>query len=260
MDILLYLSTGVIAGILSGLLGIGGGLVTVPALFFLFRYLDFPSHSTMHMAIGTSLASMIFNTLASALSYARKNNVLWDLFKSMLPGLVAGSLIGALVAEFLTTRILATIFGLVACIIGASFLHSYTQKISAHLPRRGVLGIYGFSIAFSSNILGLGGGTFTVPTLLFHHVPERKAIGTSAVIGFLIAFLGTLFYLFVETPQKALPYTLGFIYLPAFVYLSLASFFTAFFGVYLAHKISPRNLRRIFGCALILVGISMFIL
>ncbi len=255
---LLYLLVGSMSGLLAGLLGISGGVFTVPCLFFLFRYLDFPPNYVMHMAIGTSLASMVFNALAATIAHARKKNVLWDLFKQLLPGIIIGSIIGGFTADFLSTPILETIFAIFISVLGFHFIRPFFQSPKKTVwPGKRLLGIYGAVIAFLANILGIGGGTMTVPTLLHHQIPEKKAIATAAATGLVITFFGALSYMAFGVNDVKVPLSFGYIYLPAFLIVSFSSLFTVGYGADLTDRLSPLALRRIFGSLLLIIGLLM---
>ncbi len=260
LAIILYAILGSISGLLAGLLGISGGVVTVPCLFFIFRLLDFPLAFSMQVAIGTSLAAMVFNTFSSTLAHSKKKAILWDLFKGMLPGIILGSLLGAYFGDLLSSLFLELLFGIFACLLGIQFLHPFflLKASRQKTPNKAKLSLYGLTIAFISNILGIGGGVITVPTLLYHHIPERRAIGTSAATGFVITFFGALFYLYFGLGEVAAPHTIGFIYLPAFIVIGITSSISAVYGAFLTQKLSPPLLRRLFGVVLILVGLVMF--
>ncbi|MBI2743247.1 MAG: sulfite exporter TauE/SafE family protein [Chlamydiales bacterium] len=259
--LLLYALIGTTAGLFAGLLGISGGVITVPCLFFIFRFLDFPQAFSMHLAIGTSLAAMFFNGVSSTLAHKKRNGVVWEIFKGMLPGIVLGSLIGAFFADRLSSVILEMIFGLFACLLGIHFLRPFFNP-KAHqqkAPGKSRLGLYGLLISFISNILGIGGGIITVPTLLHHQVPEKKAIGTSAATGMVVSLFGAIFYLYYGLDAISFPYSVGYLYLPAFIIISVTSSITAIYGAFLTSRLSPAHLRRIFGIALIAIGIIMLL-
>ena len=259
LAIILYAIIGSTAGLFAGLLGISGGVITVPCLFFIFRFLDFPQAFCMQMAIGTSLAAMVFNTLSSTWAHSKRKVVVWDIFKGMLLGIILGSLLGAYFGDRLSSVFLAMIFGLFACLLGINFLYPYFTLTSRKKKNPGAvrLTLYGVFIAFISNILGIGGGIITVPILLHHQIPERRAIGTSAATGFVITFFGALSYLYFGYGELSLPYTFGFIYLPAFLTIGLTSSISAVYGAFLTQRLSPPLLRRIFGLALLAVGLVM---
>lgn len=262
LGIVLYALIGTTAGLFAGLLGISGGVITVPCLFFIFRFLDFPQAFAMQLAIGTSLASMVFNGLSSTLSHSKRKSVGWDLFKAMLPGIVFGSLIGAYFGDRLSSTILEMVFGLFACILGLHFLRPFFNP-KAHRtlpPGKTKLGAYGLLISFISNILGIGGGIITVPVLLHHQIPEKRAIGTSAATGLIISLFGALFYLYYGADAPiASAYTIGYLYLPAFLVISVTSSLTAIYGASLTARLSPAVLKRIFGFALMAIGLIMLL-
>jgi uncharacterized membrane protein YfcA len=259
LEIFLYSLIGVFSGTLAGLLGVSGGIITVPCLFFLFGFLGFPESAQIHMAIGTSLASMVFSAGASTYAHSRRKMVLWTVFFQMLPGVIIGSLIGAFFASFLSESILKKIFGGFACLLGINFLRSkVVQIIDKKLPPVGILALCGSGIGALSNILGIGGGIITVPFLLHHHISERKAIATSAATGFVITLFGACAYLYFGMHVN-IPKSVGYLYLPAFGVITISSFISALYGARLTESLSPRLLRKIFGFLLIITGISMFL-
>jgi uncharacterized protein len=259
----IYGLIGVVAGLLGGLLGISGGVIIVPLLVLIFKYNAFPPEYLMHLAIGTSLAAMVINSLAAAYSHHLRGSVLWDVFRSMLPGLIIGSLIGAVIARFLPSSFLQKIFGGFECLIGLYFLLPYRPPKGAEqkkfYQRKLALNGISFGVGSLSNILGIGGGTFMVPTLMTFHLPAKNAIGTSAAMGTLTSFIGALSYLSLGIMQKALPDSIGFLYLPAFISISITTFLFAPLGAKLAHHLSTVHLRRIFAFALLSIGVAMLL-
>lgn len=257
-----YVFVGILAGILAGLLGIGGGLITVPCLFAIFYLLDFPQPYVMHLAIGTSLAAMVFNSFSSAWGHHRHNMVLWDVFKMMMPGIILGAIAGAYLANLLSGIVLEALFGIGAVLLGVRFL--FTKKKwedGEHpLPNFATLSGTGFLISAVSNILGIGGGMFTVPSLLYFRVGEKKAIGTSAAISFFISLLGAASYFYFGFGLTSFNYTFGYVNLPAFIVIGVVSVFAAHYGVKLTQKLDPAVLRKIFGGALIITGLLMLFL
>lgn len=253
-----FILIGILAGLSAGLLGISGGLVTVPLLALVFHFMGFPQAFLMQMAIGTSLAAMVFTGIASSWAHHLKGAVLWDVIKPMLLGLFFGSVLGALIAHLLSSVLLELFFGVVAIIIGIYF---YRDRFKFHPEIKRVpkwyFTLWGFGIAFISNILGIGGGIITVPILISHHYPEKKAIGTSAASSMMISFLGALAYLYFGMHQITFPGSIGYLFLPAFIGVSIASMIAAPFGVKLAHSLPENRLKKIFGVFLIIVGLRM---
>jgi len=255
---ILYAIVGMLSGVLAGLLGISGGLITVPCLFIIFKFTGLPQEFLMHMAIGTSLAAMVFNSFSSALYHHKKGSVLWTTAKKMLGGIIIGSIIGALIAHVLSGVILEIIFGLFALILGVRFFRNVPLKEGdARLPSTLALNGIGIGIGGLSNILGIGGGVVTVPILLHYQVSAQKAIGTSAATGFIITLIGAIAYLLFGLQHKMPVESIGYVNLPAFFVISIVSFLFAPFGVKLAHKLPTLKLRCYFGVVLIFTGLSM---
>ncbi|MBS0652165.1 MAG: sulfite exporter TauE/SafE family protein [Verrucomicrobia bacterium] len=255
-----YAAIGVVSGIMAGLLGIGGGLITVPSLFFLFSILKFPQAYLMHLAIETSLAAMIFNSLSSTRAHNKKKGVMWPLFKKTVPGLVLGGIIGAIGAEFISSTSLEIIFGLFLCFIGFLFFRRIQPHFKEHsVPQNPVFSLIFMGIGAFAVILGLGGGLFSVPTLTAFRIPQKSAIGTSAAITCLMTIIGTVAFLILGLETVQIPQSIGFINLPAFMIIGFVSVFFAPVGVKWAHELPDQILRRVFGIVLILTGISMLV-
>lgn len=258
IEILAYGLIGILAGVMAGLLGISGGLVTVPGLLLVFHFLGFPQGYVMQLAIGTSLAAMVFNSISSTWAHQRRQSVLWDLFLSLLPGIVLGSIAGASIAHLISGVILEVIFGIFAILVGLHFLRpTKVHDIPSRLPSKIILGLIGFGIGGISNILGIGGGIITVPVLLAFHIQDKKAIATSAATGLIISFLGALSYLYFGIGETSFSYTVGYLYLPAFVIISITTFFAAPYGAHLTHILPTSVTKRIFGIALMGTGVLM---
>lgn len=256
LEFFIYVVVGLLAGFLSGLLGVGGGMVVVPSLLLIFHWLNLPFENVMQIAIGTSLAAMIFTSGTSAWSHYK--NLDQFLFKALAPGICFGCILGAFVAHLIPTQILQMIFAVLMLIFGVYFLltaniSELEKKIKPHYL---TLTLIGFAIGFISSILGIGGGAITVPLLLLFGTVLRTAISTSAVTGFLISIVGALAFLFFglkyQTASKW-----GYIYLPAFLLIGLAAAPMATLGAKYAYTTSSPILKRIFGCYLLIVGGSM---
>ncbi|MBM3198245.1 MAG: sulfite exporter TauE/SafE family protein, partial [Chlamydiae bacterium] len=236
-DILIYLTIGVFAGLSSGLLGIGGGTITVPLLLWTFSFFSFPTNSLMHMAIGTSLASMVCNTLSALYFHYKKGNVSFAFLLPLLPGLLLGSLLGTLVVREFSSAFLRILFGLFSCYIGLLFYKQKNQKNFAKTSKSQVpiASWVTFVISFFANLLGVGGGSFLLPLLLYKNIKPSYAIGNSAACSFFISLLGTLGYSLLQTPESPfIPHTIGCIYLPAFISISLSSSIASYFGTKLS--------------------------
>jgi uncharacterized membrane protein YfcA len=249
-----YLLIGVIAGLLGGLLGIGGGVVTVPCLLVLFHTINGFQGDLMHTAIATSLAAMIFNTAAATWAHNKKGNVVWTVFRKLVPGLVIGSILGAVIATLLSGTYLEIFFGIFLILLAVYFYRQKAISVGEHqLPHPLVLNSLSGSIGILSNLLGIGGGSMTVPLLTAFKMKDRNAIGTSAATTLVTTTFGTLTYLVPKGENS----TLGLISVPAFLIVGLASFFTAPYGARLTRKIDPGIVRKIFAIVLLLTGLSL---
>lgn len=258
MIITLYIVIGLFAGILGGLFGISGGVIVVPALFFIFRFLELQNNILMHLAIGTSLASMFFNALSATYFHARKKAVLWKIVILITPGLILGSVGGAVIANFLSGTVLKIFFGIFALLIGVYFFFQKEKhQEEYHTIHTIVLNFIGVFIAAIANMLGVGGSIFTTPILMEFKLPMQKAIGTSAAIGLLVIFMGALSYLGLGFSAVHVKKAVGYLYLPAFIILSITSFLVAPIGVKLAHILPTPVLKKIFASVLFFTGILM---
>lgn len=254
----IYLLIGTLAGFSAGLLGIGGGLVTVPALILVFTLLDFPEAYLMQMAIGTSLAAMVFTAASSAWAHHLKKGVYWHLFVLLLPGIIIGSILGALAANHLSSKELKLVFGVFECLIGLYFLlglEEKVQKSQGDPVRPFTFIIIGFLIGFVSTLLGIGGGILTVPILIRLCIPLRNAISTSAATGFIIALIGAISFLVLGFNQHTPIGTFGYVYLPAFIFIAVTSTLMAPIGAKYTYSLPVKQLRHVFGGVLIAVGI-----
>lgn len=255
-----YLVVGVVAGLLAGLLGISGGIVTVPSLLLVFHFLHLPQGDLMHFAIGTSLASMVFSALSATWFHHRRKGVLWELVRSMAPGILIGCFLGSFLAKILSEVFLEIIFGIFACLTGLYFWGQVKLAPTPHpLPNRWILNSLGAGIGALSNLLGIGGGIITVPILMGFHVPERRAIASSAATGLIISLFGALSYLYFGLGEVECKGCIGYVYIPAFIMISLSTLVAAPFGVALSHILSPPLLKRLFAVVLFCTGLLMLI-
>jgi uncharacterized protein len=256
----LYLAFGALAGILAGLLGIGGGLVLVPILVFSFAQQGVPFPHIMHLALGTSMASIIFTSVASFRAHHKRGAVQWPIVRRIWPGIVLGTFLGTFLAAYLSTFYLKMFFGIFLYIVALQMLTGKKPAPSRELPGRfGMFGV-GNGIGVISSLVGIGGGTMSVPFMIWCNVTIHQAIGTSAAIGFPIAVAGTAGYILNGLPATGLPdYTLGYVYLPALAGLVTASMATAPLGVRLAHSLPVEGLKKGFGVLLIIVGSRMLL-
>jgi uncharacterized protein len=256
----MYILVGAIAGILAGLLGIGGGLVIVPMLVYCFTLQSIPYEHLMQIALGTSMASIIFTSVSSFLAHHRRGAVEWSVVKRIALGILIGTYFGAWIATGLSTEFLKVFFVVFIYYVAVQMLLNKKPKASRQLP--GHVGMFGAGnvIGVVSSLVGIGGGTLSVPFMIWHNIPLHRAIGTSAAIGFPIAIAGTVGYLVNGIGVPGLPsYSIGYIYLPALAGIVCTSVLTAPLGVRLAHYLPVDRLRRVFAVLLLLVGTRMLV-
>lgn len=254
-----FLALGAFSGVFAGMLGIGGGLVLVPALTLMFGIQNqFLVSETLHMALGTSMASIIFTALASIRTHHLHGAVRWDIFKTITPGILFGTGLGTLFAASVPARPLAIFFTFFVCVVALQMALNLKPKPTRELPGSvGVLGV-GLGIGVLSSLVAIGGGSLTVPFLTWCNVKVQHAIGTSAAVGLPIAIGGTIGYIFNGWGKADLPSgSLGYVYLPALVILVAATMLTAPYGARLAHRLPVATLKRIFAGILVLLAAKM---
>jgi len=253
-----FLLTGVLAGILAGLFGIGGGLVIVPALFFILPKFGIPSELVMHIALATSLATIVVTSISSAYSHYRHNAILWPVFLALAPGLVLGSLLAGQVASFLRGEYLTVLFVAFEFLVALQMLRSIKLSSARQLPGKLQVTSSGVGIGFISGLVGIGGGTLTVPYLSWYQVSIKKAVATSAACGFPIAIGGMIGFIFAGWGVDGRPEnSSGYVYWPAFIYISISSVLCSPIGAFMAHRIKSYLLKYFFAVMLILVGLQM---
>lgn len=255
---LLYLGLGVVAGLLAGLLGVGGGIVIVPMLTFTFTYLRFPPEHLHHLALGTSLATIVFTSFASFRAHHGQGVVNWQVVRQVTPGILTGTLGGSWVAAHLSTGFLKGFFVCFTFYVALQMLLDIRPTPSRQLPGRGAMFGVGTIIGAVSSLVGIGGGSLSVPFLVWCNVSMYGAIGTSAAIGFPIALAGAVGYVANGLAAQGLPsHSLGFVYLPALAGIALASYLTAPLGAKLAHNLPVPKLKKAFACLLLATGLKM---
>ncbi len=260
MDLSLILGLlllGSATGFLAGLLGIGGGMVTVPVMTMLLSTQALPPEAIVKMAIATSLTSILFTSLSSVRAHHRRGAVRWDLVRLLAPGILVGALLGAQIAGWLPSRVLAGFFGAFVGYSALRMLRPAGTTAGRTLPgTAGMLGT-GAGIGVLSSLVGAGGGFLTVPFLARGNVPLHHAVATSAACGFPIALAGTIGYVWAGR-GLALPGSLGYVYLPALACIATASVLTAPLGARAAHALPTAVLRKVF--ALILLALAAYML
>lgn len=258
MELLVYPLVGIFAGILAGLLGVGGGLVIVPVLVWVFSLQEIGSTHLMQLAIGTSLATIVATSLSSIRAHHAKGAVLWPLFRKLAPGLLLGAWLGAMVADKIPSDTLKIFFGVFVILIGLQMSLGLKPKPHRDLPGGGGLFGAGAVIGTLSALVGIGGGSLSVPYLTWCNVEVRKAVATSAAGGLPIALSGMLGFIVMGWGVSGLPaWSSGYVYWPAFAGIVVASAFTAPLGAKLAHSLPTTTLKRIFAVFLVFVGLRM---
>ncbi|NWN92431.1 sulfite exporter TauE/SafE family protein [Marinobacter adhaerens] len=256
----IYLVLGAFAGTLAGLFGIGGGLIIVPVLIFSFGAQGFGLDVAAHMAIGTSLATIVFTSLSSIRSHNVHGAIRWDIFRPMAMGIVAGALVGAWTAALLSGAALELIIGIFVILVGLKMFFEVNPSPGRSVSGKSGLAAAGTGIGWASAIFGIGGGTLTVPYLSWSNVRMQQAVGTSAACGLPIAVAGAVGNAWTGWGNASLPdYSLGFIYLPALFGIIFTSVLFARVGANLAHKLNARALKRVFSILLLLVGLRFLL-
>lgn len=256
--IALYVCLGAFAGILAGLLGVGGGIVIVPMLVIAYTAQGFSPDLIMHLALGTSLASIMFTSISSAYSHHKRGGVDWHIIKCITFGIIIGTYGGSFVAAKIPRQYLQIFFSVFLFYVAFQMIFNKQPKLTRKMP--GVVAVNGVGIIIGtiSSLVGIGGGTLSVPFMVWHNVEMRKAIGTSSAIGIPIAFSGCLGYVINGLSVANLPeYCLGYVFLPALACIVLCSMFTAPYGAKLAHTLPVPRIKKIFAVLLLIVGTNM---
>jgi len=257
---LAYLLLGAFVGFFAGLLGIGGGLLLVPVLSWLFEAQHLGGDQNLHLALGTSMAAILYTAASSAYTHHAHDAVNMGIVRGMTPGLLLGTLLGALFASAVSQLYLSIFFALFVYFAAAQLLLGLRPKASRQLPGFGILTLVGSGIGAVSSLVSIGGGTLSVPYMLWHNIPFKQAIGTSAALGFPIALGGTAGYVATGLMLHSLPGgTLGFVYLPALFMLILGSAFTTPLGAKATHRLPLEPLRRGFAILLLLLATRMLL-
>lgn len=253
-----YLLTGSAAGVLGGLLGIGGGLVIVPALAWLLPGLGVGPEAAMHAAVGTSLATIVFTNSASAASHHRRGAVRWREAARLIAGIVPGALLGAWLAGQLSSGMLERVFAAFAALMGLYLLFGRKPAPHRGLPAAPVLAGAGIIIGGVSSLVGIGGGSMTAPLLMWCNVRAQEAVATASACGLPLALGGALGFVATGWNMPGLPaHALGYVYLPALAGIAVASSLCAPLGARLAHALPAATLRRVFGAALLVIAAFM---
>ena len=253
-----YLALGAVAGFFAGLLGVGGGAIMVPVLALMFAAQGFPNQHLMHLALGTSMATIVFTSISSLRAHHKHGAVIWPIVRNIAPGIVVGTLLGAQVAGLIPTRPLAIFFAIFIAYVAVQMILNVKPKPSRQLPGKGGMFGVGAFIGGISALVAIGGGSLSVPFMTWCNVKVHNAIGTSAAIGFPIALAGTIGYMISGYGADNLPDgAFGFIYLPALAATVVVSMLMAPVGAKVAHSLPVATVKKIFAGLLILLLAKM---
>lgn len=262
MELITFLVIGAFAGFAAGLFGVGGGTIIVPLLFIVFTQMAYDPNVVMHLALGTSLATIVVTSISSLMAHHKNGAVLWPVFKNLAPPMAVGCFFGAGIAGLISGLHLQVIVGLFLIWVAYTMFTGAKKAIdpTKTLPSSGQQVTAGSLIGIASAIFGIGGGSLTVPYLNRYGVVMQKSVGTSAACGLPIAVAGALgFMVFGMNAEINVPNTIGYVHTYAFIGISVMSFITAKFGAKTAHALSPALLKKCFAVLLVIVG-SFFLL
>lgn len=252
------IGTGIVAGLLAGLLGVGGGIVIVPILYFLFQAFGVSADSAMVIATATSLATIVPTSISSIRAHRKKGNVDFSLLKIWGPFILIGVLVGSYLVTRVDGELLTTLFGIIATLSALNMLFGSKSPLFKSLP--GTVGQAGMgtSVGLFSSLVGIGGGTLTVPMLTFCNYPAHRAVGTAAAVGLIISLPAAITMLIVgQTPTDAPVGTIGLVNLVGFVCIVPLTVLFAPIGANLASKLDAAKLKKVFAAVLMITGIRM---
>lgn len=253
-------ATGVVAGILAGLLGVGGGIVIVPVLYHLFTLLGVDESVRMHVAVGTSLATIIPTSIMSSRAHRKKGSLDMALIKRLMPWVIVGVIAGSIASGYLSGAVLTSVFATVALVVALNMAFKRDGfALGDGLPGTAGTALLGSGIGSISTLMGIGGGTLSVPILNALRVPMHTAVGTGATLGMVISFPGALAFLIngLDVPLRP-PLSVGYVNLLGMALIVPATMATTGYGAKLAHSIDARRLRQVFAAFLALTSLRMF--
>ena len=239
---LLLMVIGAVAGVLAGLLGVGGGIVLVPAFFYAFQTLGYDGPQLMQMCLATSLATIIVTSLRSVHGHNKKGAVDWDILRTWAPGIVVGAVLGVMLVAQLRSTTLQAIFGVLALIVGLYMGFGRADwRLGQAMPTGVLRAVLSPVMGFLSVLMGIGGGSFGVPLMSLFNTPIHRAVATAAGFGVLIAVPSVIGFLLVQMTAGVPPLTVGAVNLVAFVIIIAMTLITAPLGVKLAHATPNRS-------------------
>jgi uncharacterized membrane protein YfcA len=260
MELLILLSMGALAGTLAGLLGIGGGVIIVPVLAMVFQHQGVDIDVLMHVSIGTSLATIVVTSLSSIRAHQKRGAIDWSVFRRITPGIIVGGFLGSVLADAIPGEELRVLFAIFMFLVATQMMIAGTPAPHRKLPHRPGMLTAGVVIGAVASLMGVGGGAMSVPFMTWCNVHIRQAVATSAAIGFPIALAGAAGFMITGWGKELLPpWSAGYVNLPAFTGIVVASILFAPLGARLAHTIPPTVLKRTFAILLYVLGARMLL-
>jgi len=255
VDIALFLILGAFVGLAAGTFGIGGGIIVVPTLLFAFHFYGFAEESIMHMAVASSLASIVLTSSVSVIAHYRRGGVLRSACMHLMPGLVTGAFIAGIVADFFSSNALKGIFVAIQLMVAWQLLFEHKPSLQRTLPPWPAGILAGNLIGAISALAGIGGGSLIAPYLIYWNIPPSRAVGTSAACGMPIAIMGMSGFILMGLDKTDLPAgSIGYVYLPTLLPLVITSMLFAPLGARIAHKLPGALLKQLMGVFLLLMG------
>lgn len=260
MELALYLVVGALSGVMAGLFGVGGGLILVPVLIYSLTAQGVSVDVLTHIALGTALATIVFTSVNSVLAHQKHGAIQWHMVRFITVGVLAGALLGAYTASYITGPFLQKIIGVFAIIIAIQMALDFKPKAAKPQPKGAELTVAGGVIGWASAIFGIAGGSLTVPFLAWRSVGMKQAVATSAACGVPIALAAAIGYVVTGWNAEGLPaWSTGFVYWPAVLGMATTSMLFARVGARLAHRLDPLLLKRLFALMLVIVGCSFLL-
>lgn len=257
--LVLILAIGAFAGVAAGLLGVGGGIILVPAFFFAFEGLGYSTEGLMQICLATSLATIIVTSVRSVMGHHKKGAVDWQILRSWGPGIAVGAALGVVAASGLRNEVLMGIFGVLGLSVGLYMAFGRAQwRLGDAMPGRVGTVVSSPILGFMSVLMGIGGGSFGVPMMTLYNVPIHRAVATAAGFGVVIAVPSVIGFLLItgDAPNRP-PFTIGQVNLVAFFVVVAMTLITTPLGVKLAHAMDPKPLKRVFAVFIMIMALNM---
>lgn len=256
-----YALTGAFTGLMAGSLGIGGGLIVVPALVYIFHYAGVIDPSIeMHVAAGSSLAIMVFTAMASVRAHQKQGEILWSVYHRLWPGIILGTILGALLADQFSTSVLKAIFGLFLLSVAIKMLANVDIDHPHRMPKNWISSTVSVIVGLFSGLLGIGGGTLIIPYLSYGGVPTRKIPAVSALCTLTVSMIGAVLFMITGSDEANLPtYNTGYVYWPAVIWVAIPSILFAPVGAHLTYVLPEKQLKYGLIVILMLAAIDMLI-